>query len=161
MSLFLERFVLGLCVAAVGIIVVNPLNLNSHQRSALLLIVAGVVYLTVATHTRINRKKDGGVPVGSASAPGRLVESRPAAHPGIVFEWSHSPFPTYVRLMNRSPDVLMNVDAEIVDIKRREGTCSCTRGTGFLVEVPSSCPGNCRGRRFTMSSYSSRFSEAT
>ena len=69
MSLFLERFVLGLCVAAVGIIVVNPLNLNSHQRSALLLIVAGVVYLTVATHTRINRKKDGEFRLGQRPRP--------------------------------------------------------------------------------------------
>jgi hypothetical protein len=101
-AVFLERFVLSVCAAALmGLLVVNPFNLNAHQRWSAALVVVGLAYFTAATATRIRSPNVA------------------AAHEGIVLEWSQPPYPTYVSLTNKTPDALLNVDGTIVDIKRK------------------------------------------
>jgi hypothetical protein len=43
-----------------------------------------------------------------------------SVHEAIFLEWAHPPYPTQVRLTNKTPSALIDVDASIVDIKRKQ-----------------------------------------
>ena len=80
MAVFLERFVLPLCVLVFGLVVLNQLNLNAHQRWSAVVALFAIAYLTAATVTRLT-KKDTPVPTSAMSEVPVASPARAAAQP--------------------------------------------------------------------------------
>lgn len=89
MPVFLERFFVPLCVAAVGFLVLNQFNLDRHQRGSLLIAVIALAYFASHTVFKAAQQRQAAATVATTSTTSQApaaaappAKAAPVAPPG-------------------------------------------------------------------------------